>query len=173
MDPYLNHFVQMEVGTVAHYSGIYTGPNEIAVVAPGGVRDLGRPKHSGTVIRIAIRKTLNNYTFFADYATEPVIGKYQDLVVSGHEYTPRFSMNFNIRHVYMTDVRSTPFLHITKPPLERPTTFELDGAKNCCSFILHLYNRFEHGTTRTVYSERRVTIPERTAVQCHSKQRLS
>ncbi|KAL1473092.1 hypothetical protein MTO96_038934 [Rhipicephalus appendiculatus] len=101
LDPYLDHFVQMEVGTLAHYSGIYNGPDIIRIIAPGGVRDLGRPVHSGITIRITVRKTLDNFSFFADYGTEPSVAKYQDLVVSGHEYVPHFSMNFNIRHVYL------------------------------------------------------------------------
>ncbi|KAL1415410.1 hypothetical protein MTO96_006834 [Rhipicephalus appendiculatus] len=100
-DPYLEHFVRMEVGTLANFSGIYNGPDEIRIIAPGGVRDLGRPVHSGITIRITVRKTLDNFTFLADYSTEPVVGSYRDLVLSGHEYLPRFSMNFNIRHVYL------------------------------------------------------------------------
>lgn len=101
LDPYLRTFVIMEVGTLAHFSGIYNGPDEIRIIAEGGVQDLGRPVNSGITIRIAVRKTLNNFTFFADYNTDPVVGNYRDLVTSGHNYVPRFSMNFNIRHVYM------------------------------------------------------------------------
>ncbi|KAL1446891.1 hypothetical protein MTO96_028708 [Rhipicephalus appendiculatus] len=65
--------------------------SRIRIMATGAVRDLGRPAHSGLTIRIAVRKTLHNFTFSTDYGTEPVVGKYQDLVVSGHEYVPRFS----------------------------------------------------------------------------------
>lgn len=100
LDPYLN-FVQMEVGSIAHFSGIYSGPDEIRVISPGAVRDLGKPVHAGVSIRIAVTKTLNNFTFLADYATEPVVATYNDLVIVGHEFVPHFTMNFNIRHVYV------------------------------------------------------------------------
>ncbi|KAL3184031.1 hypothetical protein MRX96_006343 [Rhipicephalus microplus] len=91
----------MEVGSIAHFSGIYSGPDEIRVISPGAVRDLGKPVHAGVSIRIAVTKTLNNFTFLADYATEPVVATYNDLVIVGHEFVPHFTMNFNIRHVYV------------------------------------------------------------------------
>lgn len=101
LDPYLKHFVSMEPGTIAHYTGIYNGSNEVTIIATGAVKDLGRPTNAGVTIRIAIRKTLDTYTFFPDYGTEPVVAALYNLVPSGHDYVPRFSNNFNIRHVYM------------------------------------------------------------------------
>lgn len=101
LDPFLTHFVCMQTGTIAHYTGIYNGSNEIRIMATGAVKDLGRPKNAGVTIRIAIRKTLDTYTFFPDYGTEPVVAAFYNLLPSGHEYVPRFSNNFNIRQVYM------------------------------------------------------------------------
>lgn len=94
-------FVKMEIGTIAHYSGIYKGPSEIRVIAPGAVRDLARPVHSGITVRITVRKTMDYILFFADYATEPVVAQYRDLVTAGQDFVPHFTPNFNVRHVYV------------------------------------------------------------------------
>ncbi|XP_070390882.1 uncharacterized protein [Dermacentor albipictus] len=100
-DPFLNHFVLMEFGTIAHYTGEYIGTGEITVIAAGAVRDMGRPEHSGMTIRISIRKTLGRYIFFPDYLSRPVVAAFHDLVSTGHHYVPRFSKNFNVRQVHM------------------------------------------------------------------------
>ncbi|XP_070390879.1 uncharacterized protein [Dermacentor albipictus] len=101
LDPFLNHFVLMEFGTIAHYTGEYIGTGEITVIAAGAVRDMGRPEHSGMTIRISIRKTLGRYIFFPDYLSRPVVAAFHDLVSTGHHYVPRFSKNFNVRQVHM------------------------------------------------------------------------
>ncbi|XP_070390872.1 uncharacterized protein [Dermacentor albipictus] len=101
LDPYLNSFVSMEVGTIAHYTGVYSGTSEVRVNAVGAVQDMGRPNHSGVTIRISIRKTLLNYIFFSDYGSEPVVAPFGNLVSTGHRYAPRFSMNFSVRQVHM------------------------------------------------------------------------
>ncbi|XP_050033885.2 uncharacterized protein [Dermacentor andersoni] len=101
LDPLLNHFVLMEVGTIAHYTGVYSGTSEVTVMAVGAVQDMGRPNHSGVTIRISIRKTLDTYIFFPDYGSEPVVAAFDDLVLTGHQYAPRFSKNFSVRQVHM------------------------------------------------------------------------
>nr|XP_054926675.1 uncharacterized protein LOC129384965 isoform X2 [Dermacentor andersoni] len=91
LDPFLNHFIMMEVGTIAHYTGEYIGTGDkndfllkalrntkgvtllldvagITVMAVGAVRDMGRPNESGVTIRISIRKTLGRR-----YSTKPVL----------------------------------------------------------------------------------------------------
>ncbi|XP_070390876.1 uncharacterized protein [Dermacentor albipictus] len=68
LDPYLNNFVLMEVGTVAHYTGEYSGTSEVTVMAVGAVRDMGRPNQSRVTIRISIRKSLGRR-----YTTKPVL----------------------------------------------------------------------------------------------------
>ncbi|XP_070392622.1 uncharacterized protein [Dermacentor albipictus] len=101
LDPFLTHFVLMEVGTVAHYTGVYSGKSEVTVMAVGKRLDMGRPSHSGVTIRISIRMTLDAYIFFPDYGSEPVVAEYDNLVSTGDQYAPRFSKNFSVRQVHM------------------------------------------------------------------------
>ncbi|XP_070392281.1 uncharacterized protein [Dermacentor albipictus] len=100
-DPFLNHFVLMEVGTIAHYTGEYIGTGDITVMAAGTVEHMGRPNQSGVTIRISIRKTLGRYIFFPDYGSVPVVAAFHSLVSTGHHYVPRFSKNFSVRQVHM------------------------------------------------------------------------
>ncbi|XP_065310147.1 uncharacterized protein [Dermacentor albipictus] len=101
LDPYLNHFVLMEVGTIAHYTGVYSGTSEVTVKAVGAVQDMGRPNRSGVTIRISIRKTILNYIFLTNYGSKPVVAPFENLVSTGHGYAPRFSENFSVRQVHM------------------------------------------------------------------------
>ncbi|XP_070390868.1 uncharacterized protein [Dermacentor albipictus] len=101
LDPFLKHFVSMEVGTVAHYTGVYSGTSEVTVMAVGKRLDMGRPSHSSVTIRISIRMTLDAYIFFPDYGSEPVVAELDNLVSTGDQYAPRFSKNFSVRQVHM------------------------------------------------------------------------
>ncbi|XP_075543618.1 uncharacterized protein LOC142578084 isoform X2 [Dermacentor variabilis] len=101
LDPFLSHFVKMEVGSIAHYTGVYSGTSEVTVIAVGAVQDMGRPNRAGVTIRVSIRKTLDTYIFFPDYGSEPVVAAFDNLVSTGHHYVPRFSKNFSVRQVHM------------------------------------------------------------------------
>lgn len=101
LDPIIAGVVVMEPGSYAVYTGVYTGPDAIRVNAPGAVSDLGKPGVSGIVVKIGVRKNLQTYLFFADYGKQTVMAPFGELGSSGHQYVPRFSMNFNVRHVLM------------------------------------------------------------------------
>ncbi|XP_054933861.1 uncharacterized protein [Dermacentor andersoni] len=101
LDSVISGVVVMEPGSYAVYSGVYTGPDVIRVNAPGAVSDLGKPEVSGIFVKIGVRKNLKMYVFFADYGKKAVMAPFGELISSGHEFVPRFSMNFNVRHVLM------------------------------------------------------------------------
>ncbi|KAL3224144.1 hypothetical protein MRX96_026726 [Rhipicephalus microplus] len=91
--------VYMFPGSYAVYSGIYTGPEVIRINAPGAVSDLGKPDISGIYVKIGVRKNLKMFVFYADYGNRPVLAPFGELMNTGHDYIPRFSLNFNVRHV--------------------------------------------------------------------------
>ncbi|KAL1439585.1 hypothetical protein MTO96_010114 [Rhipicephalus appendiculatus] len=100
LDPLIPALVVMELGSYAVYDGIYSGSDAINVIAPGAVRDLGKPATSGVNVRIGIRKNLTMYVFVADYGSAPVAAPFAELVSGGgHAYIPRFTPNFNVRRV--------------------------------------------------------------------------
>ncbi|XP_065309613.1 uncharacterized protein [Dermacentor albipictus] len=101
LDSVISGVVVMQPGSYAVYTGVYTGPDVIRVNAPGAVSDLGKPDVSGVYVKIGVRKNLKMYVFFPDYGKKAVMAPFGELVSTGHQFVPRFSMNFNVRHVFM------------------------------------------------------------------------
>ncbi|KAH7969102.1 hypothetical protein HPB52_014636 [Rhipicephalus sanguineus] len=99
LDAVVAGVVYMFPGSYAVYSGIYTGPDVIRINALGAVSDLGKPEISGIYVKIGVRKNLKMFVFYADYGSAPVLAPFGELMNSGHDYVPRFSLNFNVRHV--------------------------------------------------------------------------
>lgn len=100
LDLIIPGIVIIELGSYAVYDGIYSGSDAISIIAPGAVRDLGKPATSGVNVRIGIRKNLTMYVFVADYGSAPVAAPFAELVSGGgHAYIPRFTPNFNIRRI--------------------------------------------------------------------------
>lgn len=99
LDAIIAGVVYMFPGSYAVYSGIYTGPEVIRINAPGAVSDLGKPDISGIYVKIGVRKNLKMFVFYADYGNRPVLAPFGELMNTGHDYIPRFSLNFNVRHV--------------------------------------------------------------------------
>ncbi|KAL3224146.1 hypothetical protein MRX96_026728 [Rhipicephalus microplus] len=76
----------------------------IRIHAPGAVSDLGKPGISGISVKIGVRKNFKMFVFYADYGKGPVLASFGKLMNIGHNYVPRFSLNFNVRHIVIVSI---------------------------------------------------------------------